>query len=73
MWLIKMIDHFEEEQVLRDWNHLIQGKTEPVMKFFGRYEKALATYKLYEGLQEIPYLTVRTAEEGCAQWHLLCR
>jgi hypothetical protein len=45
-----MIDHFEEEQVVRDWNSLIQGKTEPVMKFFGRYDKALATYKLYEGL-----------------------
>jgi len=29
---------------------IIQGKTESVMKFFGRYEKALATYKLYEGL-----------------------
>jgi hypothetical protein len=50
VWLIKTIDHFEEEQVVRDWNRLIQGKTEPVMKFFGRYEKALATYKLYEGL-----------------------
>ena len=50
VWLIKMIDHFEEEQVVRDWNRLIQGKNEPVMKFFGRYEKALATYKLYEGL-----------------------
>ena len=50
MWLIKMIDHFEEEQVVRDWNRLIQGKTEPVMKFFGRCEKALSTYKLYEGL-----------------------
>jgi len=50
VWLIKMIDHFEEEQVVRDWNRLIQGKNEPVMKFFGRYEKALATSKLYEGL-----------------------
>jgi hypothetical protein len=50
VWLIKMIDHFEEEQVVRDWNRLIQGKTEPVMKFFGRCEKALSTYKLYEGL-----------------------
>jgi len=49
VWLIKMIDHFEEEQVVQDWNCLIQDKTEPVMKFFGRYEKALTTYKLYEG------------------------
>ena len=49
-WLIKMIDHFEEEQVERDWNRLIQGKTELVMKFFGRYEKSLATYNHYEGL-----------------------
>ena len=44
--LINMIDHFAEEQVVRHWNRLIQGKTEPVIKFFGRYEKALATYKL---------------------------
>ena len=43
VWLIKMIDLFEEEQVVRDWNRLIQGKTEPVMKFFGRYEKVLST------------------------------
>jgi len=39
MWLIKMIDHFEEEQVVRDWNRLIQGKTEPVMKYFADMRK----------------------------------
>ena len=35
--LIKMVDSFEQERITREWNRLIQGKTEPIMKFFERY------------------------------------
>jgi hypothetical protein len=36
VWLIKMVECFEQERVTREWNRWIQGETEHVMKFFER-------------------------------------